>query len=355
MQMSSTQKGTISVYFVKEALAGLQHRGVQPEILLQRAGLPADILNHPDARVTAQQYGALWHLIADLLDDEFFGMGRRPMRRGSFTLLCHAIISSDTLEQALRRALRFKRLVIDDVAGELRREGLHASIVLVDQPIQRGGPTPPPARIFLYSTYLVMLHGLACWLIGQRIPLLKVCFRSKEPDFSAELKTLFSDNIHFECEHSSFEFDAKYLDMRNIRDAVAMKRFLRNAPANYLVKYKNLNSLSTRVRRMLRDTEPIEWPSFPELAHSLGLSPATLRRRLTSEGHSYRALVDNVRRELAEELLQQSDFSITEVAERLGFTEYSSFYRAFRHWTGCSPRAYRQAPGRTSRMPGSPH
>lgn len=341
--MSSAQKGTISVCFVNEALAGTGLDNAEKRLLLIRAGISQDILSDPAARVSAQQYGALWHAIADKLDDEFFGMGRRPMKRGSFTLLCHAVINSENLEKALNRALRFKRLVIDDVEGRLQREGGQAHIVLVDQHVARSGPPPPAARVFLYSTFLVMLHGLACWLIGQRIPLLEVRFRSKAPYFGTELKNLFSDNIRFECEHSGFSFDSKYLEMRNIRDEAAMKRFLRNAPANYLVKYKDLNSLSARVRRSLRETEPVNWPSFPQLAQDLGLSQATLRRRLESEGHSYRALVDEMRKELALALLKQPALSITDIAEKLGFTEYSSFYRAFRQWTGHSPRAFRQA------------
>lgn len=340
--MNTSQKATISICFVVEALAGIKTMGIDHEALLTQAGISPSLLEDPAARISAAQYGALWHIIADVLDDELFGIGRRPMRRGSFTMLCHAIIKSDTLERAMLRALRFKRLVIDDVEGELRREGPHAHILLLDRPTECGDTPPPPAGVFLYSSYLVMLHGLACWLIGKRIPLLQVCFRCGEPVFSAELKTLFSDNIHFQSTHSGFTFDSKYLDMRNIRDEAAMKRFLRNAPANYLVKYKDLNSLSARVRRHLRDIEPTEWPSFPSLAQQMGLSPATLRRRLDSEGHSYRALLDSVRKDSAMVLLGDSTLSIAEVAEKLGFTEYSSFYRAFRQWTGVGPRAFRQ-------------
>lgn len=323
--------------------------GFDRNTLLARAGIPATVLEDPHARVTAHQYGALWHLIADLLDDEFFGMGRRSMKRGSFTLMCHALITSDTLERALHRALRFLRLVIDDVEGQLKKEGASAHIVLRDPPVEPSDPPPPPARVFLYSTFLVLLHGVACWLIGQRIPLLQVNFRCPGPPFVAELKTLFSDNIRFGCDHSGFTFDAKYLDMRNIRDERAMKKFLRNAPANFLVKYKDLNSVSVRVRRHLRDMAPDNWPDFTALAEQMGLSPATLRRRLNAEGHSYRTLTSELRKELAMALLSDDSVSNAQIAEKLGFTEYSSFYRAFRQWTGASPRAFRQT------LPHPPH
>lgn len=340
--MSPGHKPTIAACFVKEALAGSVARGFDAQWLLQQAGIPAEVLTDPRARVSAQQYGALWHLTADLLDDEFFGLGRRPMKRGSFALLCHAIISSTNLEQALRRALRFLRLVVDDVEGCLRLDGDHAEIVLLDHPSSSVGPPGPPHGVYLYSAFLVIVHGVACWLIGKRIPLLQVWFRSTEPGFRTELMKLFADDIRFSCDHSGIRFDAAFLRMRNSRSLTDMKRFLRNAPANFLVKYKDLNSLSSQVRRHLRTMEPAVWPSFPMLAQQMGLSPATLRRRLTSEGNSYRLMIDELRQEQASALLADPSLSISQVAEKLGFTEYSSFYRAFRQWTGSSPRAFRR-------------
>jgi len=340
--MSSTEKGTISICFVAEALAEMIARGYDQNELLARAGIPPALLKDPATRVSANQYGALWHLIADILDDEFFGMGQRPMKRGSFTLLCHAIITSDTLERALHRALRFLRLVIDDVKGELRQDGPFAHIVLEDLPAHPSDHARPPKRVFSYSTFLVLLHGLSCWLIGKRIPLLQVDFRCAEPSFTVELKQLFSENMAFDRDHSGITFDSKYLSMKNIRDERSMKKFLRNAPANFLVRYKDLNSLSVRVRRHLREMPPENWPDFPALAEQLGLSSATLRRRLDSEGHSYRSITNELRKDLAIQLLVDGTQSTAEIAASLGFTEYSSFYRAFRKWTGSSPSHYRK-------------
>ena len=56
--------------------------------------------------MSSAHYGLLWHGIAQALDDEFFGMDSRPMKAGSFTLLCYSVLQCETLERALRRALR---------------------------------------------------------------------------------------------------------------------------------------------------------------------------------------------------------------------------------------------------------
>ncbi|MNE85972.1 HTH-type transcriptional regulator VirS [compost metagenome] len=71
------------------------------------------------------------------------------------------------------------------------------------------------------------------------------------------------------------------------------------------------------------------------------MSPSTLRRRLADEGMTYQALRDAIRREMAVSWLGEVGLSFDEVSSRVGFADTSSFYKAFRKWTGVSPGAYR--------------
>ena len=142
MDANNTEKGTISICFVEEALRGIRQRGFDCNALLLQAGISPELLSSPQARVSSTHYGQLWHGIAQTLDDEFFGMDSHRMKAGSFTLLCHTLIHSDSLERALRRALRFLGLVLDDMAGELHCEAGVARIVLRDT-----GAAAPKARI----------------------------------------------------------------------------------------------------------------------------------------------------------------------------------------------------------------
>lgn len=340
MEHKSSEKGTISIAFVNEALVCLRERQIDPRPLLISAGISPELLTSPQARVSSKRYGALWHGIVQTIDDEFFGMDSHRMKAGSFTLLCHAVIHADTLERALRRALRFFRLIFDDLAGELEIDGERARIVLRDVAPAAAGE-PAPKRAFAYGTYLLMLHGLACWLVGRRIPLDAAEFRCTEPAFSGEWRILFSQNLAFEQPQTGFSFPAEYLGLANIQNERTMKEFLRSAPANFLVKYKNSTSLAAKIRRRLREMPPTAWPDFATLASQFHASVATLRRRLDEEGQSYRAILDDLRSDLAISLLTESDLSISDIAGQLGFAESSAFHRAFKKWTGSRPGEYR--------------
>jgi len=342
--MSTTpERGTIAISFVHEALEAIRSRGLDANELLVRAGISPELLGLPQARVSAGHYGKLWHLIARTLDDEFFGMDSHRMKVGSFTLLCHSVIHAENLERALTRALRFLRIVLDDLEGELIREGELARIVIFDRAGEHAGgeESLPPKRAFAYGTLLLILHGLACWLVGRRIPLVSADFRCTEPGFSNEWRVLFSPQLRFGQPDTVIAFSAHYLDMANIQNERTMKEFLRIAPTNFLVKYKNSASLAAQIRRRLRKVPPASWPDFTALSEQFNTSQSTLRRKLEAEGQSYRTILDDLRRDLAVSLLSDSRKTVTEIASELGFAETSAFHRAFRKWTGARPGEYR--------------
>jgi len=86
----------------------------------------------------------------------------------------------------------------------------------------------------------------------------------------------------------------------------------------------------------------VRYPTIDDTAHRLGIPVRTLQRRLKEDGLSYSTLVEQARHELACRLLDKPGAKAAAVAKALGYTDPSSFSRAFRRWTGMSPRVYRR-------------
>lgn len=333
--MAIVRKDTISVCLIKEALLGFTSPRRDAGAVLESLGLESDSLNSLDHRVPVDLYARVWLELAAAHDDEFFAMDPRPLRLGSFNFLCRTGISQPTVRQALIHTLNFLGLMLSNFRGRLITTQSLAEVVLREN-------GNPPQRPFAYFTFWMIVHGLACWLAGRRIPLLAVELRCAEPDYIADYQVMFSENLRFERPTTRIIFAAEALDLPVRRSEADLQAFLTVAPANILVRYRDAHSLASQIKAQLRGLQPADWPISDELASSLCISPSTLRRRLAAEGLQYQTIKDNLREEQATRWLADPAISYADIAEQLGFADVSAFYKAFRKWTGTNPGHYRQ-------------
>ncbi|BBR54858.1 MULTISPECIES: AraC family transcriptional regulator [Pseudomonas] len=333
-----SEKDTISMQLVREALLQTCPAGQADAPLLARAGIDASELDLPQARVSAEAYARLWRLLARRCNDEFFAMDPRGLRSGSLAFLCRASMAQPTLGAGLETALAFLSLMLEDLQPSLVRQQSLAEIVINE-------PRETPRRAFTYFTFWMIVHGVACWLAGRRIPILAIDLRCAEPPFCDDYRVMFSENLQFDRPRTRMIIAADCLDVPLKRTAEELQRFLAEAPGNILVKYRDPASLARRIRHDLLVLDPASWPDAETLARQLCLSASTLRRRLAEEGQTYQGLKDSVRRQLAIQWLADCEVGLGTIAERLGFADSSSFYKAFRKWFGCNPGHYRELSG----------
>ncbi|WP_087502983.1 AraC family transcriptional regulator [Pseudomonas sp. SID14000] len=324
------EKDTISMQLVREALLQTCPAGEPDAGLLARAGIDPEQLRRPEARVSAQAYARLWRLLARRCNDEFFAMDPRGLRSGSLAFMCRAAMAQPTVGQGLETMLAFLSLMLEDLHPGLVRQPDMAEIVLNE-------PRDLPRRAFTYFTFWMIVHGVACWLAGRRIPILAIDLRCGPPPFCDDYRVMFTRNLHFDRPLTRLVIAPQSLDQPLRRSEAQLQRFLAQAPGNILVKYRDPASLGLRIRGDLLGLEPASWPDSDACARRLGVSPATLRRRLADEGQTYHGLKDSVRRELADTWLSQADLSMAEIAERLGFADSSALYKAAHKWFGCNP------------------
>ena len=100
-------------------------------------------------------------------------------------------------------------------------------------------------------------------------------------------------------------------------------------------------SLVQQVRGQIAQCLSEGVPTISDTARRLGMSGRTLQRKLSRQGYAFQTLVDQARRQVAERLLQETDYSLSQIAFMTGYSEQSAFTRAFKRWAGQTPRAYR--------------
>lgn len=330
----NSAKDTISNALIREALSVAASRGLNIVNIANKAGISAELLTSTKARVPVNQSAQLWVELAKSMNDEFLGMDTHPMRRGSYKVLAKLAFGADTLEQAIQDILKFLALILDDIHGELVHEGSKAFLILHDH--------DQPKRMFTYSTFLMLVHSLMCWLSDQRISFHRMSFRCHQPVEIQDYRVRFCENIEFNAEHNKIEFDAHYLKHKIKKDKQALNEFLKHAPYNLIVRFKNENSLSLQIRRQLILQPPSEWAELKDIAQQMNMSTATIQRRLKQEGVSYQQLKNDIRCDIAIERLSKTNDSIQSISDDLNFHDPSAFHRAFKKWSGVSPGSYRK-------------
>lgn len=136
-------------------------------------------------------------------------------------------------------------------------------------------------------------------------------------------------------------FEAHWLNLPVVQSPQSLREFLAGARANLIVKYRDSSNLTDRIRRLLRKSLGGDMPSLEDVSASLAVTPQTLRRRLRDEGRGFQQLKDETRRDAAIDYLLHTHWPLPEIAERVGFSDASTFHRAFKQWTGVAPGEYR--------------
>jgi AraC-like DNA-binding protein len=151
----------------------------------------------------------------------------------------------------------------------------------------------------------------------------------------------FGCPVTFGSDRDALLISHSALDMPNkLGDQTIAQFFDRHLEAELAARSDD-EGLDQRVRIAVSQSLSEGVPTLTEISASLGMGARTLQRRLAEKEHSFQDLVDLARRELAQQLLKDTDYSLAEVAFLTGFSEQSAFTRAFKRWSGQTPRSYR--------------
>ncbi|MBV9960025.1 MAG: AraC family transcriptional regulator [Acidobacteria bacterium] len=333
--MSGTS--TISVKAVGKILDAAERAGVEPLELLRAVRLNPALLADPDRRLPFSQLVALYEEGARLTGDDDFGLhvGESTSVK-MFDIVGYAVINSPTLGDALQRASRYHMIWNDGAGLTLELDGGLARLAYRYLELD-GAACRQDCEMTLA---LVMTFGRR--VTGVEWTPREVRFQHRAPADTTEHERIFRAPVRFETSVSELVFERSVLSLPLVEADPTLCAVLDRHAEELLAKLPRRGGLSEDVRALLRQAISGGDPSLEAISQQLGLSPRTLQRKLKEEQTSHQDLLDEMRRDLSVRYLREPEMAICEVAYLLGFSEPSAFHRAFRRWTGTTPRAYRR-------------
>lgn len=308
-------------------------RGVPAETVLAGTGLDLDLLRTPGTEMLGrQELTLLRNLQAACPDHDLALAAGSRYHLTTYGIWGFALASSPTVRDALAVGSTFVDLSFTFCRLAVEQHGAEVHLCLDDDDV------PSDIRAFVVARDLAGMRTLAGEL-APGLALQGLTVRLPPPPDAEPWRSLFGVTPQFDAPRNVAVLDADALDLP-LPQADELTAAMTERQCRELVERRRSR---TGVAGVVRDElvrTPGAMPSLDEVAARLAVSDRTLRRRLSEEGTSFRALVDEVRCALAEELLSTGSLTVEQVARRLGYAETASFTHAFSRWKGVSPRAW---------------
>jgi AraC-like DNA-binding protein len=179
-------------------------------------------------------------------------------------------------------------------------------------------------------------------IAGQQIVPREVAFPFPRPADTEAYRSCFRAPLHFDRPQGALLLSRGDLDLPVTTGDPTLRGYLEQLADQALGSIIAPSSFADRVRQVLWTRLSAGRPSLEQMSAKLGLSVRTVQRRLHQEGTSFADLLEEFRREMASHLLRDPSLAAYEIAFLLGYSDPSTFFRAFRRWYGVSPQEFRR-------------
>ncbi|TPV96181.1 MAG: AraC family transcriptional regulator [Myxococcales bacterium FL481] len=331
---------TVLSVATRAVLDACSRMDLDPNAILVASGLTREQVFDPDARIPAPLADAVWLEAARRTGDPDLALSAaRALPFGAYKVLDFIVANAPTVGEGLSRVARYFRIVDPRGHLEIQIEEDSASVVFSTDE----GELPAPAQQYTFAALVLRSRASS----GTDWPLAEVDFTFEAPTEQRVYEEIFASRLNFGASkaqlvipQSSWKQAVRGADgaLFSVLDDHA-RRLLGEVPED---EPGFLDSLQAELRGRLRGGDT----SVGVVAKAMGMSDRTLQRRLEELQVSYSDVLNQLRQELGREYLREPDVSIAEVAFLLGFSDQSAFGRAFKRWTGSSPRAWRVAQSR---------
>ncbi|CUS46505.1 MAG: AraC family transcriptional regulator ligand-binding domain-containing protein [Pseudomonadota bacterium] len=331
---------TVSAGYAQNLMQFAVARGASATLLAERSGIAPDALADPDNRVPMARYVALMKAAKELCDAPALALdlgAEKDFKEISVVgLICYA---APTMGAALMELNRFSRLTAEvDIpvsGGRFQLTPIDGELWLVDM---RSDPNAfPEMTESTWSRFIseTMRHFPDAAFAKA------VHVTHEAPDHAADYERVLKVPVTFGSDRNAIMIDPSWLSIELHQPNLYVFGVLSEHADRLLKSLEKATTMRGRVESLAIPLLHTGDLTMEDIARQVGMSRQSLYRRLKEEDVSFEALIDDLRHRMALHYLSGRKTSVNETAYLVGFSDPSSFSRAFKRWTGSSPRGRR--------------
>jgi len=286
--------------------------------------------------------------LADLLEYCVQQLGRKDVailvaqqfRPSMFHVLGYAMMSSNTLHDALARIVQYKRVVSDACNLELIEKD---NTLILELTLMTYADTGRPVmNKTMCETFIAVLVQLSRELVSHELNPLAIYFSQPKEVGDDYLNDFFNVPVEFSHSKPAIVFDLGQAKTQLIGGNPLVTQAHEKMLDDFLSRIDK-SDLTYVIKNKIYEALPLGAPSQVDIASQLGMSLRNLQRKLQEQGTNYKDILEQTRRKLTLEYMQQSHLSISEIGYLVGFSSVGNFNRAFKRWTQKTPSEHRQS------------
>jgi len=319
----------------------LEGYGLDPAAVFKRAGINPEVIFDPGARIPYKSLDGLVQLSVELSGDACFGLRHQqyflPAHLGA---LGFAWLASTSIRTAFQRMSRYARVINDELSVTLDDDGSNLIVTFKANSPSANEPVREDMQLALATRCCRVIAG------DQFCPALVRFMHPKPADTSYHYE-LFRCPIEFDSPATSMLISRKAADQPLTGSNEELARLNEHIVVKYLA-HTEKKDIVNRVKAAIIDHLASGRVSETLVAGTVHMTARNLHRKLARENTSFKLLLNQVRQELAQQYIRDRSMTLTEITFMLGFSEVSSFSRAYKNWTGEPPSAVRKAGASTT-------
>jgi len=324
---------TDSGVLLRMAYRAMQNAGIDADAVLAKVGVDKAVLNLPELRTPHDAQEWFWQAVEEVSGDPMVGLhlgAHFPIFKGQ--VLEYLFLSSPTFGEGLKRAIAYQRLLSDAANAEIieRDDGIFLKQMLWSRKL---GHLNECAAVGVVKFFSFVTDGAF-------MPL-EVHFSHDQHGDMREYERVFGCQVKFSMPAVGILFDRKVMDLPSAHHEPELLQLHERLASEQIARLEK-QDLVTQVSRLIAELLESGHANLEEVAVRLGIKPRQLRTRLADAGTNFNQLVAEYRCKLAKRLLAGTDETIDEIVYLTGFSEPSTFYRAFKRWVGMTPIEYRR-------------
>jgi len=332
----SVEPLVVSISVLSQMFSYLTSLKVDIDTFLLSLNIDPESVKSPDSYIPLETYLLIQDEAANFTNDPYLGLHMGEfVEAGSWSILGYMMMNCRTLGEAFEKSARYARIIGNLIEGNARLE-LNKIKVTLDVPSHA-----PEMSRHCYEAVISGSVRMMRTLTGADINPLEVTFTYPEPASRSEYERIFQCPVLFGQESNSFTIDLDIIFTPIKYANPDMLQYFENYAQEFLGSIERQNEYTHTVTKIILSKLDDESLSIEKVAREMAVSVRTLQNRLKDEGVVFSDLLMDTRKKLAKKYLTEN-YSVEQITYLLGFSEPSVFRKAFKKWSGVTPREYRE-------------